>query len=183
MNRAIKSVESSAVSSPSNRTVEFGPSERAFVYAIARRYVRDEQDAHDVAQEAMMLAFRYRDSFRGDSQYRTWLYRIASTTALSFLRSARRRAVRCKNASSSDVADAAIGAPSLAPDSFLSSKEQVECLLARVDELAPAYRAVVALRCQEMSEAEVARALGLTVSTVKIRAHRARKMLRDQAAA
>lgn len=88
--------ETSAISSPvatpfTASKVTLSAADRAFVFSVARRYVRNDQDAHDIAQDALLSAYRYRDSFRGDSHYRTWLYRIATTTALSFLRSAKRR--------------------------------------------------------------------------------------------
>jgi RNA polymerase sigma-70 factor (ECF subfamily) len=54
----------------------FTEQDRRFVYAVARRIVSDEDAANDVAQDAMLLAYRHRDRFRGDSRYRTWLYRI-----------------------------------------------------------------------------------------------------------
>src|SRR5580698_472042 len=65
---------------------------RAYVHSIAMKYVRNETDAEDVTQEAMLLAHRYRDSFRGDSRYSTWLYRVTATAALMFLRKQRRLA-------------------------------------------------------------------------------------------
>ena len=46
--------------------------------AHAMKYVRNEQDADDVAQDALLLAHRYRESFRGESRYSTWLYRVAA---------------------------------------------------------------------------------------------------------
>src|SRR5215475_10347717 len=63
---------------------------RAYVKSVAMKYVRNEQDADDVAQDAMLLAHRYRDSFRGESRYSTWLYRVTATAALMFLRRQRR---------------------------------------------------------------------------------------------
>src|SRR2546423_13986124 len=63
---------------------------RAYVRPVAMKYVRDEQDAEDVTQDAMLLAHRYRDSFRGESRYSTWLYRVTATAALMFLRKQRR---------------------------------------------------------------------------------------------
>src|SRR6516162_1702382 len=63
---------------------------RAYARSIAMRYVRDENDADDVTQDAMLLAHRYRDSFRGESRYTTWLYRVTATAALMFLRRQRR---------------------------------------------------------------------------------------------
>jgi RNA polymerase sigma factor (sigma-70 family) len=65
---------------------------RAYVKSVAMTYVRNEQDADDVAQDAMLLAHRYRDSFRGESRYSTWLYRVTATAALMFLRKQRRLA-------------------------------------------------------------------------------------------
>src|SRR5688572_22380099 len=65
---------------------------RAYVKSVAMKYVRNEQDADDVAQDAMLLAHRYRDSFRGESRYSTWLYRVTATAALMFLRRQRRLA-------------------------------------------------------------------------------------------
>src|SRR5688500_20178056 len=63
---------------------------RAYVRSVAMKYVRDEQDAEDVTQDAMLLAHRYKDSFRGESRYSTWLYRVTATAALMFLRRQRR---------------------------------------------------------------------------------------------
>src|SRR5450755_3435161 len=64
---------------------------RAYVKSVAMKYVRDESDAEDVTQDALLLAHRYRDSFRGESRYSTWLYRVTATAALMFLRKQRRR--------------------------------------------------------------------------------------------
>src|SRR5579863_8508662 len=65
---------------------------RAYVRSVALKYVRDEQDAEDVTQDEMLLAHRYRNSFRGESRYSTWLYRVTATAALMFLRRRRRLA-------------------------------------------------------------------------------------------
>ena len=61
--------------------VTFSPDDRGYVYAVVYKLVGPD-DAEDVTQDALLLAYRARDSFRGDSRYRTWLYRIALTTAL-----------------------------------------------------------------------------------------------------
>src|SRR6478609_834878 len=65
---------------------------RAYVKSVAMKYVRNEEDADDVAQDALLLAHRYRNSFRGESRYSTWLYRVTATAALMFLRKQRRLA-------------------------------------------------------------------------------------------
>src|SRR5262252_882256 len=63
---------------------------RSYVFSVAMKYVKDEDAAADVAQEALLLAHRHRDSFRGDSLFTTWLYRVTATTALMYLRRQRR---------------------------------------------------------------------------------------------
>src|SRR5690348_633985 len=63
---------------------------RDYVRSVAMKYVRNDQDAEDVTQDAMLLAHRYKDSFRGESRYTTWLYRVTATAALMFLRRQRR---------------------------------------------------------------------------------------------
>src|SRR3982750_4682427 len=64
--------------------------DRAFVYAVVRRILRSDDAANDATQDALLLVHRHRDQFRGDSALRTWLYRIAVTTALGVLRKAKR---------------------------------------------------------------------------------------------
>src|SRR3569832_2518805 len=63
---------------------------RAYVMSVAMKYVRNETDAEDVTQDALLLAHRYREAFRGESRYSTWLYRVTATAALMFLRRQRR---------------------------------------------------------------------------------------------
>src|ERR1041385_7854449 len=70
--------------------VRFEGREREYVYAVAMKYLKDEDEAADVAQDAMLNAYRHRNSFRGDSRFTTWLYRVAATTALMHLRKKRR---------------------------------------------------------------------------------------------
>ncbi len=72
------------------QVVSFEPDDREFVYAVVLRMVRFDADAEDVTQDALLLAYRYQDAFRGDAAYHTWLYRIDVTSALRFLRRRRR---------------------------------------------------------------------------------------------
>src|SRR5215208_3968102 len=68
----------------------FDAAVRNYVFSVAMKYVKDEDAAADVAQDALLLAHRHRDSFRGDSQFSTWMYRITATSALMYLRRQRR---------------------------------------------------------------------------------------------
>ena len=158
-------------------TVTFAREDRGFIYAIARRLVGSPDDADDVTQEALLLAFCHRGSFRGDSRYRTWLYRIAATTALGHLRRQRRARVtlvaddRDQHAFDRQ-ADLAKSASTL-----LEEAEDRAVVERALVELAPAYREVLLARV-DADERQVARMLGISVGNVKVRAHRARKQLR-----
>jgi RNA polymerase sigma-70 factor (ECF subfamily) len=152
----------------------FGRSEREYVYAIARKIVDTPEAADDVAQEAMLLAYRHRDGFRGDSRYRTWLYRIAATAALGHLRKVRRS--REQLALADDALPEPID-PASSPEVLVGDREAAEVAERLLAELDPKYRDVVVLRT-ELTEAETAQRLGLTVANVKVRAHRARAQLR-----
>lgn len=169
------SQESTAPSAPAS--LAFTSEDRRYAYAVARRIVRDDQDAHDVAQDALLLAFRYRASFRGQSTPRTWLHRIVTTTALTHLRSAARRRRHL------EAVGAQPSAPSSTPEQELSRREQAQRMTAQVDRLCEKYRAVLSLRIEDLSDAEIAARLRISVGSVKVRSHRARHQLREALAA
>lgn len=155
-------------------TVTFTPDDRGFVYAIARRIVGNAEDAEDVTQDALLLAYRYRSSFRGESRYRTWLYRIASTTALGHLRrrGRSREQLATTEAFARDVVD-----PAMSAEAALAEHEAIAMIQAALATLDPKYRDVMVMRA-DATESECAAQLGISVNNVKIRAHRARKQLR-----
>ena len=155
--------------------LQLGPAERGFLYAVGRRYVRDPDAADEVAQDAMLLAHRHRDAFRGDSHPHTWLYRIATTTAFDYLRRHPRRAAR-QAAVATHVAETREAVPSA--ESALATHERVARITRELGELDDKYAAVMRLRIEELCDREIAAKLGITVGTVKIRVHRARSMLR-----
>lgn len=151
--------------------VSFGPEDRGFVYAVARRIVGSGEEADDVTQDALLLAYRYRDSFRGESKYRTWLYRIASTTALGYLRKRR----RSRELLTPIPVDGPDGAKS--PEDAVGDAEAIDLIQRSLRRLDPKYRDVMLARA-DATEVETAAHLGISVANVKVRAHRARKQLR-----
>lgn len=153
---------------------------RSYVKSIALKYVRDDQDAEDVTQEAMLLAHRHRDSFRGESRFSTWLYRVTATAALMFLRKQRRLAREVPASGSLRDED---GAPWL--EQHPAPTDLGAEVMARVDlgvvseavaRLGAKYPAVFWKRYAEgRTETEIAKDLGLSVAAVKTRAFRARQ--------
>ncbi|MBA3819242.1 MAG: sigma-70 family RNA polymerase sigma factor [Deltaproteobacteria bacterium] len=166
--------------SASRETASFGASDRGFVYAVARRIVGNGEDADDVTQEALLLAYRHRDSFRGDARYRTWLYRIASTTALGHLR--RRRRSREYLAANDEALGVQVADPARSPEDCLAKAEEAAIVQGAVARLDPKFRDVVVARA-ESTESETAAQLGISVANVKIRGHRGRKQLRESLSA
>lgn len=160
----------------SNDDVPLGRNERSFIYAVARKILRDDDAASDVTQDAMLLAYRHRDQFRGASAHRTWLYRIAVTTALGYLRKQRRsrEELAVDGAVAWEPAD-----PGPSPEDECAARELASRVDEALDAIAPPHRDVFLLRAEDRSEAEIAAECGITVANVKIRAHRARQQLRQ----
>lgn len=162
---------------------KLGDSERNYVFAIAMKYVKDEEAAADVAQEALLLAHRHRKSFRGDSRYSTWLYRIAATTALMHLRKQRRGA---RELLATAHLDGEVSMPGdrpcdeLGPEDCMANRQCVEMVERRLRELGDKYEQIFWMRYLEgYTETEIAKKLRLNLSTVKTRAHRARVAVRE----
>ncbi|HEU4614153.1 MAG TPA: sigma-70 family RNA polymerase sigma factor [Kofleriaceae bacterium] len=152
---------------------------RAYVKSVAMKYVRNEQDAEDVAQDALLLAHRYRDSFRGDSRYSTWLYRVTATAALMFLRKQRRLAREVPASTTTD--EDGTSWLERQPDDTdtraeVIARDQLDDVRAAVAALGAKYPAVFWKRYGEgRTETEIARELGLSVAAVKTRAFRGRQ--------
>jgi RNA polymerase sigma-70 factor (ECF subfamily) len=163
---------------PDNQ-VRFEAHERDFVQAIARKYLRDDDDVADVTQEALLNAFRYRASFRGESRFTTWLYRVTVTTALMYLRKRRRFPAATSSLEPvGDEAELASSGPS--PEDEISGREALSRVGERLRFLGDNYAAIFRMRFADgCSESEIASRLGVRVSTVKNRTLRGRAHLRE----
>ena len=163
-------------------TPDLGPAEREYVFSIAMRYVRDEIEADDVTQEAMLLAHRHRDSFAGRSRYSTWLYRVAATTALMHLRKKRR--LSRESANVDEVVSRVLSDPASSPEDRVAARQELHAITGALARLAPKYRDVFLLRYRDgKSDAEVAETLGLSLTAAKTRAYRAKAKIRERLAA
>jgi len=152
---------------------------RAYVRSVALKYIRNEQDAEDVTQDAMLLAHRYRDSFRGESRYSTWLYRVTATAALMFLRKQRRLSREIPASGSVDEEGTGLLERQPAPSDLCSeviARADAATATQAVARLGAKYPAVFWKRYGEgRTETEIAKELGLSVAAVKTRAFRARQ--------
>jgi RNA polymerase sigma-70 factor, ECF subfamily len=150
--------------------------------SVARRIVRDEEDARDAVQDAMLSAYRALDRFEGGAQLGTWLHRIVVNTALMRLRTRRRHPEESIEpllpAFTADGHQAAPADPEQFPDAITERNELRRLVRESVGRLPSGYREVYVLRdIEERSTEETAKALGITANAVKIRLHRARQAL------
>lgn len=145
---------------------------RERVYAIAFRVAGNQSDAMDIVQESFALLFRKLASFRGNSLFSTWLFRIVVNCSIDHRRRNQSKRVAFflgDRVEQSDLADNALG-----PRDHASKHEVGDQVQAAISLLSPKLRAVLALRyLEEMSYEELATTLELSMGTVKSRLARA----------
>lgn len=150
------------------------------VYNIALRMTRNSEDASDMTQEAFIKAYNSLQSFRGDSKFSVWLYRIATNVCLDFLRSRSRRPTVSLSVEDNDGEEVQLDVAdeSQSPEQLLDRQMTRESVRRGLETLSLEYRQILLLReIQGLSYDEISQALGLEVGTVKSRIFRARKKL------
>ena len=147
-------------------------------YALARWLTRNDADAADVVQEAMLRAFRYFDSYReGDA--RSWVLRIVRRTCYSWLERNRPADIVPLEADAEFDADVAAPATASSTEALLQSRSDLRRLDTLIEALPAPLREVVVLReLNELGYREIAEVTGVPIGTVMSRLHRARAALR-----
>lgn len=144
-----------------------------------------EAEAEDLTQDVFIKVNDGLPNFRGKAQLSTWIYRIATNTALDRLRSPSYKRV-IQDCSSSDVAElddrkalSAEKTPLVEPQIF--RKEMNECVQRYIQKLPENYRIVLVLsEFEGLKDNEIARTLGISLNTTKIRLHRAKEKLKEE---
>lgn len=146
-----------------------------YVYTLARRLLRDPEEAADLTQEIFLNVWNGLPFFRQESRFRTWLYRIVVNHCLNRLRRVRResRTVSLDAGLAGQLSDMQDD-----PHTEVWRQERRKFVWKQVEELPERYRLVLNLFYQqEMSCAEIADLLGIPVATVKTHLYRAREAL------
>ena len=145
------------------------------MYNVAFRMMGNQQDAEDVAQEAFISAYRAFGRFRGESKVTTWLYRITVNAALMRLRKEK----KARELTRTGLEDVDIPDWSDAPYRAATDSELGDRLREGIGMLPDDMKAAVVLRdIEELSNAEAAEVIGISVSALKSRLHRGRVLLR-----
>lgn len=145
---------------------------------LLSRFIRDPGEVEDVAQEAFIKAYRALPSFRGDSAFYTWLYRIGINTAKNYLVAMGRRAPTTTEFDA-DEAESFEDGDQLrdinTPESVLASKEIAATVQKAMEDLPDELRTAIELReIEGLSYEEIASIMNCPIGTVRSRIFRAR---------
>lgn len=151
------------------------------LYNAAIRLVDNAEDAADVVQDAFLNAFTSLSSFKGDSEFFTWLYRIAFNTAISLKRKKRPTvSLEATRANGDGGLDPDDPSDYIRPGAALERSEEEQQLHAALARLSHEHREALVLKdIDGLKYEEMAEILGVPVGTVRSRLHRARTELRD----
>ena len=178
--------------SKTGNDLEFHSIYKTFYPKIVRylAHVVGWRDAEDVTQEVFVKINQALKTFKGESQVSTWIYRIATNSALDKLRSPsfRQRGGSSLSGESSGEGEAEImdknpwtGEKMPSVETSVIRREMNECIRSVVEKLPENYRTVVALsELEGFRDDEIAEILGVSIHTAKIRLHRARARLKKE---
>jgi len=148
-----------------------------FVFTLALRTVKNREDAHEVAQDAFMRAFRYLKDFRGDSKFSTWLYKIVYTTALNHLRKNKPEILSIDNSEHNMQLEA-----SAYPDASVSMErhDRKHSVQQAIELLPPDDATIITLfYLYEHNLDEICQMMDLTMTNAKTKLCRARQRLKN----
>src|SRR5262245_6257656 len=156
------------------------------VFNITYRMLGHRAEAEDVAQEVFITVFKTIDTFREESKFSTWLYRVAVNHTKNRIKYLARRNDRNRSELDDNIADSEAGslggaARPARPDKALEGAQLEQVLQAAINTLDEEHRALVVLRdIEELSIEEICEITGIPDGTVKSRLHRARAALRKK---
>jgi RNA polymerase sigma-70 factor (ECF subfamily) len=165
------------------QTAAFGELVRRYqdrLYNTVYRLLHHAEDARDVVQEAFLNAYQSLSTFKGDSRFFTWLYRIAFNTAVSLKRKHRAVLSIHGNMPESGVGEPADPSEANQPDRSLEQSDEERRIQQALNRLSPEHRAVLILKDMEGQKYEsMAEILQVPIGTIRSRLHRARMELRE----
>ncbi|MDP1801303.1 MAG: RNA polymerase sigma factor [Bacteroidota bacterium] len=153
----------------------------AMVYNLCLKYLQNVEDAEDVTQEVFIAIHNSLHQFKGDSKISTWIYRIAVTRSLEFIRtkSRKKRFAFFQNIFSNEKGEVKIEALHFEhPGVQLENKERAAVLFAAIDKLSENQKtAFILSKLEELSYAEIAAVMKVSVPSVESLLFRAKQSL------
>ena len=151
---------------------------QAYVFTLVLRMIKSREDAEEVAQDVFIKAYRSLADFRGESKFSTWLYTIANTTSITFLRKKKLDVHSLDNEKVFEVADSK---DSGFRANLVEQKSRVNMVNEAIAMLSQDDAEIITLFYKaEQNLEEISRILRLETNTVKVRLHRARTRLKEK---
>lgn len=151
------------------------------VFRVVRSYLNSEDDTRDTMQEAYVKAYIKLSQFKHEASFSTWLIRIAINEALQEIRKKKRLVNNYGEIENLDSVFQLSDTTAMNPEKQLIKSENKTLIEAAVDRLPEKYRVVFVLQQVEgLSNSEIAECLQITDSNVKVRLHRAKKLLKEE---
>lgn len=155
-----------------------------YILRLCYRFVNNKETAEDLTQEVFIQIYKSIDEFKEEAKLSTWIYRIAASKALDFLKTAKRkkRLAAVKSLFSLKKEDLLENSGSIVnPHRELENTDRAKILSAALDSLNSSQRAAFTLsKCEGLTNTEIADILGISVSAVESLVHRAKINLRKK---
>ena len=151
---------------------------QGFVFTLVLRYIKNREDAEEVAQDIFVKAYRALADFKGTAKFSTWLYTIVTTTCISFLR---KKKLETHSLDNEKVFEAAESKDSGMNANQIEQKSKLAMVHNAIAMLSADDAEIVTLFYKgEQSLEEIAQILGIEANAVKVRLHRARTRLKEK---
>nr|WP_314492443.1 RNA polymerase sigma factor [uncultured Chryseobacterium sp.] len=144
---------------------------KGIIFKISKMYMDDKDDREDLFQEITYQVWKAYSGFRGESEFSTWLYRIALNTAIIFLKSEKKRSF----IGNEDFTDFKI-----VQDEYDQTKEeQLSSMYKAISQLNPIDKAFIFYYLEDFSGKEIAEQMGISEGNVRVKMNRAKNKLKD----
>ncbi|WP_421878458.1 RNA polymerase sigma factor [Marinoscillum sp.] len=137
------------------------------IHKILYLYVDDPEESRDLKQEIQLQAWKAKDRFRGDSQFSTWLYRVALNTVLTYKRK--------KKVETTEIKDT-----DFVKELPKDTSEQADLLLRAIKGLNDIDKTIITLHLEDYDNSEIGDITGLTKNNVGVKLHRIKEQLKKK---
>jgi RNA polymerase sigma-70 factor (ECF subfamily) len=144
---------------------------KGIIFKISKMYMDNKDDREDLFQEITYQVWKAYSGFRGDSQFSTWLYRIALNTAIVFLKSEKKRSF----IENEDFTDYKI----IQDEYDLEKEEKMTVMYNAINQLNPIDKAFIFYYLEDFSGKEIAEQMGISEGNVRVKMNRAKNKLKD----
>ncbi|MBN9297526.1 MAG: sigma-70 family RNA polymerase sigma factor [Filimonas sp.] len=153
-----------------SRFIELLEKHRGILHKVSRLYQDQKEDQDDLFQDIILQLWQSFDTFRGDSEFSSWMYRVSLNTAIAYFKKEKRRPDR------QVLPDAAISITE--PQPFVKQEDRMAILYSALHQLDKVERALVFLYMEGQNSREIAHTLGISAVNVRVRLMRIKTKLK-----